>query len=122
MASSLRVGIIGTGRAGRCQARAFAGLPGISLAALWNRTRAKAERLAADLKSPGLEVFDDWRRLIDRSRVDIVSSGINSITRRQRGKNGVGFKIERQADNGLRGRDFERSAEAGEIKQVHHVL
>ena len=73
MANSLRVGIIGTGRAGRCQTRAFARLPGVSLTALWNRTRAKAERLAADLKNPGLSVFDDWRRMIDRSRVDIVS-------------------------------------------------
>lgn len=81
MANSLRVGIIGTGRAGRCQARAFSRLPGVSLAALWNRTRAKAERLAADLKTPGLEVFDDWRRLIDRSRVDIVSIATDPVLR-----------------------------------------
>ena len=81
MADSLRVGIIGTGRAGRCQARAFSHLPGVSVTALWNRTRAKAERLAADLKSPGLEVFDDWRRLIDRSRVDIVSIATDPVLR-----------------------------------------
>lgn len=81
MANSLRVGIIGTGRAGRCQARAFARLPGVSVTALWNRTRAKAERLAADLKTPGLEVFDDWRRMIDRSRVDIVSIATDPVLR-----------------------------------------
>lgn len=78
---SLRVGIIGTGRAGRCQARAFARLPGVTVAALWNRTRVRAERLAADLTSPGLEVFDDWRRLVDRSRVDIVSIATDPVLR-----------------------------------------
>ena len=81
MASSLRVGIVGTGRAGRCQARAFSQLPGVSVAALWNRTRTKAERLAADLKTPGLEVFDDWRRMIDRSRIDIVSIATDPVLR-----------------------------------------
>lgn len=81
MANSLRVGIIGTGRAGRCQARAFARIPGVSLTALWNRTRAKAERLAADLKATELEVFDDWRRMIDRSRVDIISIATDPVLR-----------------------------------------
>lgn len=81
MANSLRVGIIGTGRAGRCQARAFGLLPGVSVTALWNRSRAKAERLAADLKTPELAVFDDWRRMIDRSRVDIVSIATDPVLR-----------------------------------------
>lgn len=81
MAISLRVGIIGTGRAGRCQARAFSRLPGVCVTALYNRTRAKAERLAADLKTPGLEVFDDWRRLIDKSPVDIVSIATDPVLR-----------------------------------------
>lgn len=82
MANSLRVGIIGTGRAGRCQSRAFSRIPGVAVTALWNRTRAKAERLAADLKTPGLEVFDDWRRLIDESPVDIVSIATDPVLRR----------------------------------------
>lgn len=81
MANSLRVGIIGTGRAGRCQARAFARLPGVSVTALWNRTRAKAERLAADLKPPKPEVFDDWRRMIDTSPVDILSIATDPVLR-----------------------------------------
>ena len=81
MVKSLRVGIIGTGRAGRCQARAFARLPDVGVTALWNRTRAKAERLAADLKAPGLTVFDDWRRMIDRSRVDIISIATDPVLR-----------------------------------------
>jgi len=81
VANSLRVGIIGTGRAGRCQARAFARLPGVSVTALWNRTRTKAERLAADLKTPAWEVFDDWRRMIDRSRLDIVSIATDPVLR-----------------------------------------
>ena len=81
MAESLRVGIIGTGRAGRCQARAFSRLPGVSVTALWNRTRTKAESLAAALKSPGLQVFDDWRRLIDKSPVDIISIATDPVLR-----------------------------------------
>ena len=81
MAESLRVGIIGTGRAGRCQARAFSRLSGVRVTALWNRTRAKAESLAAALKSPGLEVFDDWRRLIDKSPVDIISIATDPVVR-----------------------------------------
>ena len=82
MANSLRVGIIGTGRAGRCQARAFSRIPGVAVTALWNRTKAKAERLAADLKTQGPEVFDDWRRMIDESRVDIVSIATDPVLRR----------------------------------------
>jgi len=81
VANSRRVVIIGAGRAGRCQAQAFARLPGVSVTALWNRTRAKAERLAADLKTPALEVFDDWRRMIDRSRVDIISIATDPVLR-----------------------------------------
>ena len=81
MVNPLRVGIIGTGRAGRCQARAFARLPDVGVTALWNRTRAKAERLAADLKVPGLTVFDDWRRMIDRSGVDIISIATDPVLR-----------------------------------------
>ena len=81
MANSLRVGIIGTGRAGRCQARAFSRIPGVGVTALWNRTRVKAERLAADLETPGPEGFDDWRRLIDQSPVDIVSIATDPVLR-----------------------------------------
>ncbi len=81
MAASLRVGIIGTGRAGQCQARAFSLLPNVRVAALWNRTRSKAEQLASTLKSPRIEIFDDWRHLIESSQVDIVSIATDPIIR-----------------------------------------
>ena len=42
--------------------------------------------------------------------------------RRQRGEYGIGFEIQREADDGLRGGDLERSGKAGEIKQVRHIL
>ncbi len=81
MADSLRVGIIGTGRAGQCQVRAFSFLPNVSVTALWNRTRSKAEKLASTLKSPGIEIFDDWRHLVESSQVDMVSIATDPIIR-----------------------------------------
>ena len=42
--------------------------------------------------------------------------------RRQGGKYGSGFKIQRQSDDRLCGCDFERSGKAGEIKQSLHIL
>ena len=73
MATTLRVGIIGTGRAGYCHAVAFLQIPDVAVTALWNRTRTRAEKLAARLNQPDLQVYDDWRDLIEQGQVDIVS-------------------------------------------------
>ena len=81
MLEPLRVGIIGAGRAGQCQARAFSLLPSVSVTALWNRTHSKAEKLASTLKSPRIEIFDDWRRLVENGQVDIISITTDPIIR-----------------------------------------
>ena len=73
MGTTLRVGIIGTGRAGQCHAAVFLQIPDVAVTALWNRTRSRAEKLAAGLNQPDLQIYDDWRDLIERGPVDIVS-------------------------------------------------
>ena len=81
MAETLRVGIIGTGRAGQCHAAAFSRLPGVAVTGLWNRTRSRAEKLAAALGGPDIEIYQDWRDLIERGAVDIVSITADPVLR-----------------------------------------
>jgi len=50
---------------------------------LWNRTRARAEELAAELDRPNIQVYDDWRDLIELGQVDIISIAAAPIVRRQ---------------------------------------
>ena len=69
--STVRVGIIGTGRAGRCQSVAFSRLEGVEVTGLWNRTRSRAEELAATIDAHEVQVYDDWNQLIEA--VDVVS-------------------------------------------------
>ena len=73
MRKTLRVGIIGTGRAGWCHAMAFSRLPDVAVTALWNRTYSRAERLAVALARPDIKIFADWRDLIQCGDVDIIS-------------------------------------------------
>ena len=81
MAETLRVGIIGTGRAGQCHAAAFSRLPGVAVTGLWNRTRSRAEKLAATLDGPNIEIYQDWRELIERGGVDIISITADPVVR-----------------------------------------
>ena len=81
MGKALRVGIIGTGRAGQCHAAAFLRIPDVAVTALWNRTRSRAEKLAAKLDQPDVQVYDDWLDLIERGQVDIVSIATAPILR-----------------------------------------
>ena len=73
MRKTLRVGIIGTGYAGWRHAKAFSRLPDVAVTALWNRTYTRAERLASALPRPDVEIFADWRDLIQCEDVDIIS-------------------------------------------------
>lgn len=81
MRKMLRVGIIGTGRAGWSHALAFSRLPNVTVAALWNRTYSRAERLAAVLAQPEIKIFEDWRDLIQRGQVDIISITTDPMVR-----------------------------------------
>lgn len=73
MASKIRVGILGTGLAGECHATAYGRLPGVEVSALWNRTRNRAESLAARLGPANVRVFDEWQGLIGAEECDVIS-------------------------------------------------
>ena len=81
MQKTLRVGIIGTGRAGWSHAMAFSRLPNVAVTALWNRTYSSAEKLAAALGRPDTKIFVDWRDLIQRGQVDIISIATDPVLR-----------------------------------------
>ena len=66
-----RVAIVGAGNMGREHARAFARIPGVSVAGIASRTRARAEALASELGSP--LVADEPGELVHRGA--LVSLG-----------------------------------------------
>jgi predicted dehydrogenase len=66
----IRIAIIGAGSMGREHARAFARLPGVKVAGIASRTRARAEALAAELGIP--IVADDPAELHARTRAGLV--------------------------------------------------
>jgi predicted dehydrogenase len=81
MPKTLRVGIIGTGRAGQCHAAAYSRLPGVSVKALWNRTRSSADELASTFNVQEIKIFDDWHDLVDDNGVDLVSITTDPVIR-----------------------------------------
>jgi D-apiose dehydrogenase len=66
----LRFALLGCGFWSRVQLAAWREVPGARCVALYNRTRAKAERLAAEFGIPA--VYDDAGALLDRERPDFV--------------------------------------------------
>ena len=67
---ALRFGVIGCGFWSRYQLAAWRELEGVELAALCNRTRSKAEALAARFGDP--PVYDDAEAMLDREELDFV--------------------------------------------------
>jgi D-apiose dehydrogenase len=67
---SLRFAIFGTGFWSRYQLAAWREFDGAECVALYNRTRSKAEKLAAEFGVRG--VYDDAEELLDRERLDFV--------------------------------------------------
>jgi predicted dehydrogenase len=66
----LRFAALGTGFWARFQLSAWREVGGVECVALYNRTRAKAEALAAEMGIPG--VYDDAEELLRRERLDFV--------------------------------------------------
>jgi len=64
------IAIVGAGGMAREHAKAFASLPGVTVAGLTSRTRAKADALAAELGIP--LVSDSIAALYERTRADLV--------------------------------------------------
>jgi len=76
--SGCRVAFIGAGSMTREHLRAFADVPGVVLAGLHSRTRARAEALAAELGAG--PVFDSVEELHDRSRADLVVVSVPELS------------------------------------------
>ncbi len=66
----LRFGILGTGFWARYQLAAWREVPGAKCVALYNRTRAKAEKLASEFGVPA--VYDDAEQLLRLEQLDFV--------------------------------------------------
>ena len=64
------IAIVGAGGMAREHAKAFASLPGVKVAGLTSRTRAKADALASELGIP--LVTDSIAALYERTRADLV--------------------------------------------------
>ncbi len=67
---TVRVALVGAGYMAAEHAKAFAGLPGVALAGVYSRTRARAQQLAA--LYPGMEVCDSVKDLYERTKADLV--------------------------------------------------
>ncbi len=65
-----RIGVIGTGGISGSHLAAYRAA-GWEVAALWNRTRAKAEAKGAEY-CPGARVTDDWQAILSDPEIDVV--------------------------------------------------
>ncbi len=83
MPNNLRVGILGVGTAAMGHATAYAQLPGVTINALWNRTKSKAEAFAGKLNQPDLKIYDDWEALIEEAEIDVLSITTGEFLRRE---------------------------------------
>jgi predicted dehydrogenase len=70
MSQALKIAFVGAGNMAREHARAFRDLPGVTLAGITGRTRARAEALAAEQGIAA--VFDSVDELYAKTRADIV--------------------------------------------------
>lgn len=66
----VRVAVLGCGFWSQFQVAGWQELPGVQVVAAWNRTRAKADALAAQRGIP--HVYDTPEELLDRARPDVV--------------------------------------------------
>ncbi|MEM1272943.1 MAG: Gfo/Idh/MocA family oxidoreductase [Pseudomonadota bacterium] len=70
-----RIGIIGTGGISASHLDAYRDA-GWDVAALWNRTRAKAEEKAAEY-CPDARIEDDWRAILDNGEIDVIDATLH---------------------------------------------
>ncbi|HMJ89368.1 MAG TPA: Gfo/Idh/MocA family oxidoreductase, partial [Candidatus Acidoferrum sp.] len=70
MKSPLRFAIFGTGFWSRYQLAGWRELKGAQCVALYNRTRSKAEKLAAEFGVPA--IYDDAEALLAREKLDFT--------------------------------------------------
>lgn len=73
-AKSCRVGLIGGGPTILDHAKAFSAIPGVELVGICNRTRSKAEGIAAELSIP--HVDDNIDNMIGQTRPDLLCMAV----------------------------------------------
>ena len=73
MAHKLRVGLLGAGRVANGHIKAFLSVEDVEIAALWNRTKSRAEELADRHDLGGVRLYDSWQTMLDDGDIDIVS-------------------------------------------------
>ena len=78
------VAVIGAGYMGREHVRAFQDVPGVKIAALFSRTRARAEALADEFKIP--LVCDSVDELYEKTRADLVVVTVPELAANQTSK------------------------------------
>lgn len=76
----VKVAFVGAGYMASEHAKAFSGLPGVVLVGVYNRTRARAEQLAAE--HPGMLVCDTIPDLYARTEADLVIVTVKELAMR----------------------------------------
>ncbi len=75
---TIKVALVGAGYMATEHAKAFSGLPGVVLAGVFSRTRARAEQLAASYS--GMLVCDSVKELYERTRADLVVVTVKELS------------------------------------------
>jgi predicted dehydrogenase len=74
----IKIALVGAGYMSLEHARAFSGLPGVSLVGITSRTRVKAEQLAAIYA--GIKVFDSIEEMFGETRADLVIVSVKEMS------------------------------------------
>lgn len=83
MSKKLRIGILGAGWAASSHAAAYSRLPNVTINALWNRTRVRADELAAQLNQPNLRVYERWQDMLEKADIDVISVATSELLRKE---------------------------------------
>lgn len=75
---TIKVALVGAGYMATEHAKAFSGLPGVALAGVFSRTRARAEQLAASYS--GMVVCDSVNEMYERTQADLVVVTVKELS------------------------------------------
>lgn len=120
------VGVIGTGFARTTQLPAWASVPGARVVAVASGRRENAEQVARDFEIPF--VASDWRELVERAEVDLVSIVTPPVTHAEMAvgvlEAGKAVLCEKPMamDSGETGRMCEAARAAGRLALIDHEL
>ena len=75
---AIKIAIVGAGHMATEHAKAFSGLPGVTLSGIFSRTRGRAEQLAAN--NPGMAVYNSVSELYKRTQADLVVVTVKELS------------------------------------------